>query len=440
MGISLNQVIFTIGNQGISILNILFASLAIILSASFYWLLARSWISKNFKKLFPTSTREKSIIRISGFIFVLLALWGSILGMELNRTLLSNDWIHLNVTNLVASLLTIQMARLLGWISIHVLIIRFYKVRNQIITKKEDLDVAPKGTIYLFSYLLAGLILLKLLGLDHVLYTLQKDTVKISIYLSSILNVLIIIVFVKLLIWVLSNLVLFNYFKRKGIDYGAQYAVVQLMTYVLYVAAALMAMDSLGIPMTVIWGGAAALLVGIGLGLQQTFNDFFSGLLLLFERSVVVGDVLELDQKVGTVKQIGLRTSTIQTRENITLVVPNSKLITEKVTNWSHYDDKVRFKLTVGVAYGSDTKLVKELLLRAAHEHKNVLKQPEPFVRFISFADYDLKFELFIFSRHLMPIEDTISDLHFRIDELFRENKVLVPFPQHDLWFRNNLK
>ncbi len=437
MGISLNDVIFTLGKQDITLLNILLATLAITLSASFYWLVAKKWLIRNFKKFFPTANRENDVVRITGYIFVLLALLGTIVGMDLNRILLSNNWINLRVTNLVYALLMIQIARLVSWTFIRLLHFQYNKIRNLPIAKGEHVDDIPSKTVSYFTYLLAGIIILKLLKLDHSLYTLNKDSMQITIFISSVLKVLIIIVVVKLLVWVLSNFFLYNYFKKKGIDYGAQYAAIQLMTYILYVGAGLMAMDSLGIPMTVIWGGAAALLVGIGLGLQQTFNDFFSGLLLLFERSVVVGDVLELDQKVGKVRQIGLRTSMIETRDNITLVVPNSKLITSNVINWSHFDDKVRFKLSVGVAYKSDTKLVKELLLQAAAEHKNILKHPEPFVRFIAFGDFQLQFELLFFSRKLMPIEDTISDLNFRIDQLFRENQIEIPFPQHDIWYRN---
>jgi len=186
--------------------------------------------------------------------------------------------------------------------------------------------------------------------------------------------------------------------------------------------------------MTVLWGGAAALLVGLGLGLQQTFNDFFSGIILLFERTVELGDVLEVDGTVGTVKLIGLRTSILETRDNITVVVPNSKLVTNNVTNWSHFDKKVRFQVNVGVAYGSDTKLVKELLLKVAMENTAVLEQPSPFVRFTNFGDSSLDFELHFYSREFIDIEDVKSDLRFEIDTFFRENNVDIPFPQRTIW------
>ena len=170
-----------------------------------------------------------------------------------------------------------------------------------------------------------------------------------------------------------TQLVLYRYYKRSQIDLGSQYAINQLLKYVIYTMALLWAISSLGIEMTVLWVGAAALLVGFGLGLQQTFNDFFSGIVLLFERSVEVGHVLNIGGMIGTVKEIGLRTSLIETRDSITVVVPNSKLVTDNVVNWSHFDEKVRFSISVGVAYGSDTKLVKRFFPKVSKrtaEHK----------------------------------------------------------------------
>ncbi|HFC00385.1 MAG TPA: mechanosensitive ion channel, partial [Phaeodactylibacter sp.] len=221
-------------------------------------------------------------------------------------------------------------------------------------------------------------------------------------------------------------------------DQGSQYAVNQLLKYVIYTMAALWAISSLGVNMTVLWGGGAALLVGLGLGLQQTFNDFFSGVLLLFERSVDVGDVLKIDGKVGTVKEIGLRTSLVETRECITIIVPNSKLVTDKVVNWSHYDEASRFDVRVNVAYGSDTKLVKRILLKVAMEHPAINEQPSPFVRFTDFGTSHLSFQLLFYSRSLIRIEDVQSDLRFEIDVAFKEHNIHIPFPQQVIWLKGN--
>ena len=171
------------------------------------------------------------------------------------------------------------------------------------------------------------------------------------------------------------------------------------------------------------------------MGLQQTFNDLFSGILLLFERTVEVGDVVEIDGDIGNVKQIGLRTSLIETRDNVTLIIPNSKLVMDGIINWTHYDSKVRFKIPVGVAYGTDTEKVRELLLQAA-DHPRILDRPASSVRFVNFGDSSLDFELLFYSTNFTGINDVKSDIRFEIDRLFRENAIEIPFPQRDVWIK----
>ena len=190
--------------------------------------------------------------------------------------------------------------------------------------------------------------------------------------------------------------------------------------------------------MSLVLGGAAALLVGIGLGLQQTFNDVISGLVILFERSVSVGDVLEFDSTVGIVKRIGIRASTIETRGNTSIVVPNHMLVNEKVVNWNHFSEKVRFSIDIGVAYGSDTELVKKLLLESVLSNPYVEKYPASFVRFQNFGDFALEFSLYFFSRNLLIIEDVKSDIRLEIDKLFRQNSISIPFPQSEIHIRRD--
>jgi small-conductance mechanosensitive channel len=263
----------------------------------------------------------------------------------------------------------------------------------------------------------------------------------VPVHLSNILTALLTLLIARLIVWVVTQIILYNYYKREKINLGSQFAINQLLKYVIYVIAILIAITNLGVNPTLIWGGLAALLVGIGLGLQQTFNDFFSGIILLFERSVEIGDVLEVSGgTVGTVKRIGMRASLIETRANITIVVPNSKLVTEDVINWSHFDNKVRFNITVSVAYGSDTKMVRAILLEVAQENSYIIEYPAPFVRFTDFGDSGLYFELHFWSRNFIIIEDIKSDLRFNIDAAFREAGITIPFPQRDVWIRSSEK
>ncbi|MCB9302230.1 MAG: mechanosensitive ion channel [Lewinellaceae bacterium] len=277
---------------------------------------------------------------------------------------------------------------------------------------------------------------LKSFGFDFQLFDFQSKGTTYAFHISNILVAFFILLTARLASWLLIQLVLNSYYRRNSINVGSQYAINQLLKYFLYVIAFLMALEALGVTLTVLWGGAAALLVGLGLGLQETFKDFFSGIILLFERTVEVGDVVVVDGTVGTVRRIGLRTSLVETRDNLTVIVPNSRLVVEKVINWSHNDNKARFLVKVGVAYGTDTALVKKLLLNVARENAFVIRHPPPFVRFTDFGESSLDFEIHFWTHEFIRIEDVKSDMRFEIDKAFRENQVTIPFPQRDVWMK----
>lgn len=230
-------------------------------------------------------------------------------------------------------------------------------------------------------------------------------------------------------------------FKRqinKGrIDSGRGLAIYQIFKYIIIVVTIILALDTIGVKVTILLAGSAALLVGVGLGLQQLFNDLVSGLFLLFEGTVTVGDIVEIDGLVGRVKEINIRTSNIESRGGISIIVPNSKLVNDNVINWSHNRTVTRFDLTVGVAYGSDVRLVERLLIQAAEQHKEIVTEPKPLVRFEDFGDSALVFHLFFWSLNMFEIENIKSDIRFSIDELFRQNNVTIPFPQRDLHFKS---
>jgi small-conductance mechanosensitive channel len=328
----------------------------------------------------------------------------------------------------------------LDWFASKVLVYNYHRSRNDL-DYQTSVEKYAKETnsnagnlVRLLVYAAAVFLVLQSFNLES--YTVINSTNPIKV--SDILEAVLIILAARLVFWMVTQLFLYRYYKRSKIDTGSQYAINQLLKYVIYTMAILWAISSLGIKVTVLWGGAAALLVGIGLGLQQTFNDFFSGIVLLFERSVEIGHVLNIGGMIGTVQKIGLRTSLIETRESITVVVPNSKLVTDNVINWSHLDKKVKFIISVGVAYGSDTKLVKSILLKVAEEHPEVVEHPNPFVRFTNFGNSSLDFELHFFSRNFMRIEDVKSDLRFEIDNNFRENDVEIPFPQRVVWMKGD--
>jgi small-conductance mechanosensitive channel len=246
----------------------------------------------------------------------------------------------------------------------------------------------------------------------------------IHLSLYHVLIALLIIVAARIMLWLIGR-VLHRYFKQKGVDRGRQYAIQQFIKYIIYTAATLMAMEAIGITFSLVWGGAAALLVGIGLGLQQTFNDLVSGLILLVEGSIEVDDVVEVDGLIGRVTMIGIRTSKVETRDSISILIPNSKLVGDNVTNWSHNGQPIRLKVTVGVAYSSDVDLVTSILLQAVDELEDV------------FGNSSLNFIVLFYSDRYMRAEFVKSSVRYNIIKLFRQNKIEIPFPQQDLWLRN---
>lgn len=354
------------------------------------------------------------------------------------------EWrgVNISISLFVKSITILITARFLDWLISNVFINEYYNKRDKAL-KSNKIDshlvvTKPFGSkiVQYIVYTLAFILILRSFNLDFRLYEINYDGDQIIFRLSNIVFVVLIFLIARFLVWFVTQLFLYSIYKQKNVDVGAQYALNQLLKYVIYVITIFVALENLVVKMNIIWGGMAALLVGVGLGLQQTFNDFMSGIVLLFERTVKVGDVLELQDMVGTVKKIGLRASILETRANLNVVVPNSKLVNDNVINWTHFDDKNRFEIAVGVAYGSDTTVVKRLLLQSLENNPYIVKYPAPMVRFVDFGESSLNFVLYFFSRNFIVIEDVKSDIRFEIDRLFRENNIEIPFPQRDIWHR----
>jgi small-conductance mechanosensitive channel len=185
---------------------------------------------------------------------------------------------------------------------------------------------------------------------------------------------------------------------------------------------------------------AGALSVGIGFGLQNVVNNFVSGLILLFERPVRTGDWIVVGTTQGTVKRISIRSTTVQTFDRADVIVPNSELISGQVTNWTLDTPWGRVCVPVGVAYGSDTAKVKEILLNIGKTHPLVVQNnpywPDPIVLFLAFGASSLDFELRVIVRNISEKMQVISDLNFAIDQAFRDNGIEIPFPQQDVYLK----
>lgn len=225
--------------------------------------------------------------------------------------------------------------------------------------------------------------------------------------------------------------------RRDWMERSSLYALEKLASYFAYTLATAFALESVGVDLTIVLAGSAALLVGIGLGIQQIFNDFTSGLILLFGGTVKVGDIVEFNQTVGRIIEIDFRTSKIKTRDGITIIVPNSKLVSDNVINWTTMDDLTRFNVKVGVAYGSETDKVRDILTDIAKNHPAVDQNMPVKVQFKDFGDSSLNFEVFFWARNSWEIEFVRSEIRFSIDAAFRENNIRIPFPQRDVHMYN---
>ena len=255
---------------------------------------------------------------------------------------------------------------------------------------------------------------------------------KYSLTVGILATILIIIIFTKLSLWILRK-ILFRNKNIKKYEEGNLHSLFQIIKYVIWIITILIILDTLGLQLNVLFAGSAALLVGIGLGLQSTFKDFISGILLLFGGSIKVGDILEIDNDVVKIKKIGLRTSVAINRDDIIIILPNSLITTNKVINWSHQTKKTRFRIKVGVAYGSDVDLVVSILKESAAEYLNNKNTSTINVQFLDFGSSSLNFILLFYSKDIFRIETIKSEIRKVINRKFIKNKIAIPYPQIDL-------
>lgn len=205
------------------------------------------------------------------------------------------------------------------------------------------------------------------------------------------------------------------------------------LRWLAYIIIFLVTMQSSGVNVTAIFAASAALLIGVGLALQTLFQDIISGIFILVDQSVHVGDIIELDGKVGRVVEIRLRTTRAVTIHNKVLVIPNHLYLTNSLYNWTENGSETRESVSVGVAYGTDVQLVKTLLLQAVNSNSKVLRTPEPTVFFTNFGESSLDFKVVFTLSNSFEATIIQSDIRFEIEALFRENKISIPFPQRDV-------
>ena len=271
--------------------------------------------------------------------------------------------------------------------------------------------------------------------LNYTLFTIKNTPITL---LSIFIFILLLFLF-AFLARIIGRVILKRFFARLQIEEGISYSLIRISQYIIMITGIVISFQFVGIDLSglvVIFG---LLSVGIGFGLQNITSNFVSGLVLLIERPIKVGDRVTVGDTLGDVLEINMRSTTIRTLTNIAIIVPNSEFISREVINWSHGDPKVRLDLPVGVSYNSDLDNVLRSLHEVADENPEVLKEPKTEINFIEFGDSSWNLELRAWLESPKRYQIVRSDLNCAIVKKFRENSIEIPFPQRDLHLRTSI-
>jgi small-conductance mechanosensitive channel len=259
-----------------------------------------------------------------------------------------------------------------------------------------------------------------------------------TVTLAGIVGLIVLVISVLVLERIVRRQLVNRLLRRTRLDLPLQYAIGRITGYVFIALGIYVALQLVGINLTSLAFIAGAVGVGIGFGLQNIVNNFVSGLIILAERPIAIGDRIEVSGVAGRVTRMSLRSTTVVTNDNISIIVPNADFITQPVTNWSHGDPRVQIRLALGVAYGSDLEKLQRVLLQVAAENSHVMKDPAPSVYFIGFGDSSLNFELGLWTQDMTHSPRRFrSELYFAVEKALRANEIEIPFPQRDLHLRS---
>lgn len=325
---------------------------------------------------------------------------------------------------------------LLSWLTLFLYLLTAYQLIWQIISRRFNEERAKWLDARVFRPLLLSLATLHLLGIFARLLNLGFSVSDNRVTLGGLLAGLFIF-YLFIIISRESRLLLSEVaLPRTGLDPSLIQIVAMLSAYALLFAGFLLALDVVGIPLTtfsIIIGGLS---VGIGFGLQDLTGNFISGFILLLERSIAPGHVVQVGDTFGTVEHIGIRATSIRDLDNVELIVPNSRFLNEEVINFTRSDRRVRLRIGVGVSYDADPRMVEEALLSAA-EHPLLLSEPSPGVQFVGFGDSSLDFDLLVWTERPLARAQISSALRYNIWYALKDRNIEIPFPQRDIHIRS---
>ena len=247
-----------------------------------------------------------------------------------------------------------------------------------------------------------------------------------ALHVHNLLAVALLVISAKIILMVLSRAIT----KNKKIDQGAKYSIRQLVGYTLTIISLLLGITLLGFDLSVLFVGSAALLVGIGFGLQHLFNDFISGIIILFDGTIKVHDVIEVDGIVCRVREIKLRTTAVMTREDKLIILPNSLITQGKVVNWTYSQETSRFEIHVNLGYTEDIPSVMRLFKEVVLEHAAVSKSPEPSIRITRFGESSIEITIMFWCSEVFRVENIKSELRVSVYKAMTANKIPFPYPR----------
>ena len=254
--------------------------------------------------------------------------------------------------------------------------------------------------------------------------------------LGSMLQILAVLSLAQIVFWTVRA-ALRRIFKSSSMEEGTRFMIMRLLRTVIYTLGTIIALETAGVDLQALWFGSAALLVGVGIGLQNFFNDVISGFVLLFEGGVRVGDELEVDGMLVRVERIDLRSTRVVTRFGNLIVMPNGLISGQTVRNFTQGDEASMLRIDVNVAYGTDVNQVKAILLKAAVSERAVIRKDQVGVLFTDFGESGLQFSVFFWVSEPWNRMLISSNVRFKINDAFRQNKIVIPFPQRDLHLRS---
>lgn len=353
---------------------------------------------------------------------------------------------------------------ILVWLGVLVLTVILHKLIQKYLKrhlKKKKLKI--KGTRITLLRLLNQILVISSFIVAFQAFRIEEDEISLSKFLShdiippvteggfslsfiDVITILIIFAISRFAINLFRIFIEQRFKDNEDFDEGARFVYVQLAKYIVYTFAIIISLQFLFENLSVIIASSAAFFVSLGLGLQNIFRDMVSGIVLLFEGTIKVGDIIRViepssgEEMIARVLKINVRTTKIENRDGNTLIIPNSTLTQEHIENWSISSELARFKIKVGVAYGSDTELVKELMKQAALSHPEVKKTEPVIVRMLDFGESALIMELLFWADQSWEVELHKSDIRFEIDRLFRQHGITIPFPQRTLHVPEEIK